>query len=146
MWFKFPDGAETVSIERQIFKPEVTSPSGARLFRAPDHFAPIVRTLPGFGIALPEEIPEDAPEDLPRVDPLRDGAIAEQASRLSVLEIEVEGLRTDLSACNAARAAALHERDNLKLELHEAKVKISDLEDELEELREAASVKSTVKK
>lgn len=136
MWFKFPEGTDRVTIERQTFGIEATDKDG-RYFRAPDHFAQIIASLGGFSMSGPPE--GTKLEDLPKISPQHDSA--DQIQKLQELENQVQNLRTDLSATRASLSATLAERDDLKVELHETKVRVADLEDENKELLDAVPKK-----
>lgn len=137
MWVKFPQGADRISVEQQNFAVEATDDHGQGYCRVPDHFVPRLQ-MSGFSLADPP--PGTDLPDLPQTDPLRDGAIANQAREIEAFKIMVEGLRTDLGAANASLSATSYERDQLKLALHEATVKIEDLVGEMAELRDAVPV------
>lgn len=133
-WFRFPEGTDVVSIERQNFITEARDINGRGYFRAPDHFAGIIKSLPGFSITDPPE-GTDLP-DLPKSDPLRDSTISEQARKIEALELSVQNLQTDNSAMSANLASTLAERDDLKLKLHEMTMERDELQEKIEEIEE----------
>lgn len=136
MWFRLPEGVDNISVERQAFATEVRDSSGRGYFRAPDHFAPTLMSIPGFGAASPPESVDLT--GLPEINTSAPSEISEQAQKITALEDLVSSLRTDLSQRSAELAATLHERDELKLKLHEAEVKIADLEEKNTDLEDAA--------
>ena len=131
MWFKFPEGTTAISVQQQNFRPEFKDESGRDLFRAPAHFASDILRNRGFE-AL-GSAPEGAPEDLVAPDPLRDGVILDMGARVAGLEAELSNERTNTSALRAELGAALHERDLLKLKLHEVTQELETLKSEAEE-------------
>jgi hypothetical protein len=131
MWFRFPLGAERITIERQAFSSEFVDEAGRHYFRAPGHFAPTVLALAGFDVV--ENLPEGMPADLPREDPERDKAIAGLTASLTALRDDIAGLQSDRIAAQQALTAAQHENTMLKAELAKANATIADLQDDLED-------------
>jgi small-conductance mechanosensitive channel len=125
MWFSFPEGCTSISIERQEFMIELAN-NGVSYFRAPDHFAPRILAINGFAIAKVENLPPD----LPQADPLRDGAIGELTRTLESQRLEIQNLHSDLTASQAILAALTNEKANLA-------ATIADREKTILELREA---------
>ncbi len=134
MWFRFPEGSESISVELQTFTPEFEDDEGNKYFRAPDHFAPRILDLPGFTTA-PQ--PEGAPEDLPKSDPAQATVVGQLGNQVGALRAEIESLRATL-------AVVTSERNDLKLKLHEAETNLRNVQADLEDERAAAS--STKKK
>ena len=130
MWFKFPEGATSISVEQQSFSTEATGPNGEAYFRAPDHFATRILAIPGFAKAAQ---PEGAPEDLPQADPLRDGAIAELTDTVEAQKHEIQDLRSDLNAATGKLVALNNDKVELQRKLDEALGKIEDLQEQLED-------------
>lgn len=138
MWFKMPEGTSGISVELQSFASDVTF-EGRDYFRAPDHFAPRILAIQGFElVTIP---PEGFPEDIPRADPLRDGAIAELTKTVEALKMELGGVRADLNSTVAKAAALANEKMDLTAKLEVALAKIVDLEEQVEDLVEAAPLK-----
>lgn len=126
MWFRFPDGTTSISVQQQAFGVEAENTSGA-YFRAPDHFAGIILDLPGFTAV--SEPPEGTDlGDLPKDDPLRDAAIGQLTAQVDRLKMENEGLK-------AAFAEVSAERDDWKLKALDRETQIKNLESDLEEER-----------
>ena len=126
MWYRFPDGTDSITVQQQSFMAEVTDDAGHKYFRAPDHFAPNILMLKGFEVA---ERPEGAEEDTSTADVLRDGAISELGVVNGALRVEVENLRADLNSVSAQILALDTERKRLADE-------VAHLTDENEALRE----------
>ena len=108
MWFRFPEGVGGISVEGQEFDPEFVDKEGVSYFRAPDHFAPRILGEDGFrAVAAP---PDANLPDLPTVDTSREGAILALQAKVDALELEREGLRTQVASLTtdieALRAAA----------------------------------------
>lgn len=139
MWFRFPEGCDRISVERQQFTTEVSDENGRAYFRAPDHFAPIILSIRGFSLA--SDLPEGAPPDLPQADPLRDGAISQLTKEQEALKIEVQNLRSDLTSARAQAMALAHENSALSAKLarvdvglmliHQGELTVSVLRQEL---------------
>ena len=138
MWFKFPQGVEGISVERQEFSVEATDAAGGKYFRAPEHFASRILEINGFTLAG-ESLPEDAPADIPQLDPERDGAIQALSAANEALKLEVQTLRSDLNGAQASIAALTTQNGELTEQLHQATAKVEQLEEELTELHEAAT-------
>jgi len=130
MWFSFPPGYEAISVEQQQFNVEITDTAGVGYFRAPDHFATKILALQGFAVATP---PEGAPEDLPRMDPLRDGAIAELTGTTEAQKREIHDLREDLGAMNAKIIALQTEKVDLLAKLETAEAEIEALKEKIDD-------------
>ena len=130
MWFSFPQGAESITVEHQTFSTELTY-EGKRYFRAPDHFAPRILAIGGFAIV--RDLPADAPEDLPKADPLRDNAIVELTNTTEALKVEVQNMRSDLVVANAKVVALVNERAELTRRLDEALSRVAQLEEDLKD-------------
>ena len=130
MWFRMPQGCSGISVELQSFRSDINF-EGRDYFRAPDHFAPRILAIQGF--ELVDKPPEGFPEDIAKADPLRDGAIAELTKSVEALKMENGNLRADLNSCVAKAAALVNEKDELTQQLQEAKAKMVDLEEELED-------------
>jgi len=116
VWFRFPPGTREISVQQQNFFPEAKDENGHDCFRAPDHFASLILDLPGFG----EGKPIGNPEDLPKVDPLRDGAIAQLAGQVEGLKVENESLKATIA--------------EIKIDRDEWKLKFFNLEAEYKNL------------
>lgn len=136
-WIKCPPGVGAITVERQHFSTEATDEEGRAYFRVPDHFCPSVMST-GLGFAISDPPAGTDLPDLPQADPLRDGAIAEGLQKVQALEAQVTDQNMELGALRARLAETLHERDALKLEVHELTQRVTELEEEAEELREAA--------
>ena len=131
MWFRFPKGAERITIERQEFASEWTDAEGWNYFRAPAHFSPRILGL-GAGFIVVAD-PKDMPADLPREDPERDNAIVALTAQLTARDDEIAGMRSDLIALRSELAARSAEVANLKTDLANARVEIQNLKDEKED-------------
>lgn len=131
MWFKFPKGAERISVEQQEYGIEAQDEDGNAYFRAPDHFAPRILAIVGFAIA--DAIPAGAPADLPKADPLRDGAIVELTKSNEALKLEVRQLREDFIVSRSRISSLEKEKNDLAAKLHAAQVSLSNLQDEIED-------------
>jgi hypothetical protein len=119
MWFRFPEGTKEISVQLQNFFPEAKDVDGRDCFRAPDHFAPLILDLQGFG----EGKPLGDLEDLPKADPNRDQAIAQLAGQVEGLKLENEALRAALTELKV-------ERDDWKLRSLNFEAEISQLKEE----------------
>jgi hypothetical protein len=117
MWFRFPEGTREISVQLQNFFPEAKDEDGRDCFRAPDHFAPIILDLPGFGQGKPIGNPKDLPKD----DLIKDTALSQLAG-------QVEGLKVENEALKGAMAAT-------KMEIDEWKLKFFNLEAEFKNLQ-----------
>jgi len=124
MWFGFPPGATQISVNNQIFEIEAKDDNDRGLFRAPDHFAPQILDLPGFSRV---EAPKDGPPDLPKT--LDDG-VGKEVDRLAA---QLAQRDLELSHYKSLVAEVSVERDELKLQLHEAQAKVLELEEAAEE-------------
>jgi septal ring factor EnvC (AmiA/AmiB activator) len=131
MWFSFPEGCTSLSVELQEFFPEIRDDEGRAYFRAPDHFAPRILMLNGFAVV--EVPPIGAPDDLPKADPLRDSAIAELTRALEAQKLEVQGLRADLGASTARVVALSNERTDLEAKLKASDALVESLREQLED-------------
>ena len=129
MWFSFPSGVSAIAVERQEFRSEGFDAFGRECFRAPDHFAPQILMLKGFAIV--GEMPEGSLTDLPKEDPTRDTAIALLAKEREGLRVEVQNLRTDLTASRAQITALEGEKADLIERLKIAEKEMIDLEEEI---------------
>jgi len=134
MWFKFPKGCDSISVDRQVFKTEYENESG-KFFRAPDHFAPKILSI-GMGFEIVAQ-PEGAMEDLPKQDPARDNTIGQMAIEAEGLKAELQGVREDLQASNAKIIALVADKEKLSVQLQDALHKINMLEEQIEELGHA---------
>jgi hypothetical protein len=130
VWFKFPKGAESISVEQQSFGIEAKDAEGGCYFRAPNHFAAKILGIPGFITAEP---PEGSPADLPLSDPLRDGAISELSRENDGLKQELQQLREDLGASTAKIMALNTEKTELLKQVAELEGKVLDLEEQIED-------------
>lgn len=118
MWFRFPKNVSQISVQQQLFVPEVRDDEGYDLFRAPDHFAAIILDQPGF--AVPEIIPPGAPEDLPKIlGPEVSNEVAALAAQLRQKDFEIDNLRASLTETSM-------ERDTLRVELSEVKTELAN--------------------
>lgn len=97
MWFRFPPGAESITVELQNYLPEWTAPDAEgkeqKFFRAPDHFAPTILALPGFG-SVPQ--PVGAPDDLAPTTGASASALEHVSAQVASLKDENESLRAQL--------------------------------------------------
>lgn len=131
MWFKFPPGAERVSVHQQEFSVEAEDHQGRGYFRAPDHFAPSILSLGGFVVV--DTPPEGAPADLPKADPLRDNAIAQLTANQNALKIEIQNLRTDLGTAAAKVRTLENEKAMLAEQLRKTLDQLAALQQDDEE-------------
>lgn len=129
MWFSFPEGCSSISVERQEFFAEVTDDAGVTYFRAPDHFAPRILEFKGFFIADPKNLPPDLPQE----DPLRDGAIASLTMTVEAQKLEIQNMRSDLSAASARVVALMNEKTDLAKTLEDRERTIQELTERLED-------------
>lgn len=119
MWFRFPKDVTQISVQQQLFVPEIEDAEGHGLFRAPDHFAAIILDQPGFSV--PGELPKDAPEDLPKsLDLEVSNEVAALAGQLRQKDFEIANLSAKISELSM-------ERDALSLELRETKIELANL-------------------
>lgn len=133
MWFKMPEGAGGISVERQQFRKEWTDPAGNNYFRAPSHFSPQILAIKGFSLA--GEIPPGAPDDLPISNPATENAIAGLASTVDAQGLEIQNMRSSLIAMQKELDTKTTELTTAEAKLTSAEEKIVDLEDELAELQ-----------
>lgn len=137
MWFRFPEGVTSISVEQQAFGPEFTDKkTGQNWFRAPDHFAAKILDLQGFFAGEP---PEGAPEDLPKEDPARDSAFGQMSGQIGNLQLENDNLKASLAEVSA-------ERDDLKLKLYESEQRVTELAEQLSKRGETTDTDSKPKK
>lgn len=129
MWFGFPEGCSSISIERQEFFTEVVGEDNRAYFRAPDHFAPRILMLNGFVVADPTNLPED----LPQADPLRDGAIAQLTGESVAQRAEIRTLREDLAVATGRLSALANENATLTATLAAKDSEIARLTESLED-------------
>jgi hypothetical protein len=98
MWFRFPPGAESITVELQNFGTEWSALDAdgkeQKFFRAPDHFAPTILALPGFG-SVPQ--PDGAPDDLAPTLGAQASAFELASAQLSSAKDENESLRNQLA-------------------------------------------------
>ncbi len=104
MWFQFPEGTDKISVELQNFVGEVEQ-NGRNFFRAPDHFAPTILSLPGYSAARPTG--DDLPADLPPTIPGAAGAVDDLTGQISALKEEIEGLKKINTEITAERDRAV---------------------------------------
>ncbi len=130
MWFSMPDGCGGITVELQAFDVEIRDDNGKGYFRAPDHFAPRILSIPGFAMAEP---PAGAPDDLPKADPLRDGAISELTRRGAAQDIEIKSLSEDLAVERAKNKALESEVGELKKTVAVREATIDSLSEQLED-------------
>lgn len=130
MWFAFPEGTTSITVQQQEFHPEIKAKvddGGIRkeisFFRAPDHFAGIILDQPGFRRMLPPEA-ANPPPDLPDA-----ASLALDNDLVNQLTGQVDTARREAEAARAHLAEVSAERDDLKLKLHEAEVKVADAAD-----------------
>lgn len=128
MWFTFPEGTTNISVQNQAFGVEMTGEDGTGFFRAPDHFAPIILSIPGFRKAEP---PAGAPEDLPKADLLRDGAISELTATVEAQKLQIQNVTTDLGAITSRATALQNENLMLSRRLEQTEKELTDLRDQL---------------
>lgn len=128
MWFQFAPNEDSISVDRMAFVAEWSSKEG-NFFRAPAHFKDKL-VLEGGCKAL-----GGAPEGVP--DTLPDLVFAEKpqdnASDLLALKQQLSMEKSATSALRAELGATLHERDQLKLQVHELSEKILELETKIED-------------
>lgn len=120
MWFKFPPETYQINVEQQNFVVEAEDKDGNRYFRAPDHFAPTILSLPGFSKA---DRPEGGPEDLPKVDPQRADEVESLAAELQSARDENQLLRQQLGEARRERDATQTRHDELSAKLKEQETK-----------------------
>jgi FtsZ-binding cell division protein ZapB len=130
MWFIFPVGATSITVEQQPFKVEIEDVEGRGYFRAPDHFAPQILAIAGFGRASP---PEGAPEDLPPSVGGQNEPVKVLVGEIEGLKLEVQRLTEDANSVKAANAALRTENAELTRKLDIAENRVKDLEDELDD-------------
>lgn len=126
MWFQFPPGAESITVQRQNFGVEITDDKGIGYFRAPSHFAPVILAIPGFGLA--RDLPADAPADNTGTG-TQEKAVSSLAASLEAKDMEIQGLRADLNAA-MAETAALRDKN---VQLLAENDKLQDLMDSVEQ-------------
>jgi hypothetical protein len=131
MWFVFPDGVETISVEQQSFKAEALDVVGRRAFRAPAHFAPRILSLQGFALAA--ELAPGSPEDLPVGVSGDQQAIKDFGALVEAQADEIQGLRADNIAIASSNSALVKERDGLLAKVEELAQTIEDLQDRLDQ-------------
>lgn len=132
MWFSFPEGSDSITVERQPFPAEITDSKGRSYFRAPDHFAPRILEIPGFSACNPPDGSEGL-EELPNQDPLRDGAIGELTARLAAQGIELQNLRSDYNAQQAKMSALVAEKTELERQLAIEKSTVNRLQEAIDD-------------
>lgn len=132
MWFKFPKGCDTISVEQQSFRIEAMDDEGRGYFRAPPHFAARILAL-NMGFVADAEPPANAPDDLPREDPARDGAITELTKVNEALRLEIAALRSDLEAERARSRAMATERNAFEAQVKKLKLEVEGLEEQIED-------------
>lgn len=126
MWFRFPKGAEAVTVERQQFNVEYKDKDGS-YFRAPSHFTTQILRHTGF-VAV-GEMPPGAPEDLPMSNPATDTTINELTQTVEAQKAQLASLQTDINSAQAENTAL----KNSNVELNK---QIDEMEDEIETLKE----------
>ena|SRR5580765_627778 len=127
MWFRFPQGTKEVSVQLQNFFPEAKDEDGHDCFRAPDHFAPLILDLPGFGKGKP--IGTNL-EDLPKHDLKRDTAIAQLSGQVEGLKVENESLKAALETTKVAL-------DEWKLKFFNLEAEHKNLQEDIKEEKKA---------
>jgi len=129
MWFQFPENEEIISVERQTFITEYTNNNGDRFFRAPDHFREkLVRDGGCKALIIP---PEGVPDNLP---PLAFPETAPGADdKVLMIQQELSNERSTSTALRAELGAALHERDQLRFQVHELTEELNDLKEKMED-------------
>jgi hypothetical protein len=144
MWIVMPRNTEAFSCQQQAFRSEGKTrrkfkniDEERHLTRVPDHFAPILLSIPGYEIAQDDEVPQDIP-DLPKADPLRDGAIGDALRQIEALKSELQNVRGDLEAANARSRSLLVERDNFVQQAFQLNKEVAELKEKVAELEEDA--------
>lgn len=143
MWFQFPKGAESISVQQQQFSIEASDEEGRGYFRAPDHFAGLILDVPGFSAKEPPNT--DLP-DLPKADPLRDGAIGDLGRKLDASQTETRELREDLNRVSAELRAMADENRALKTAMAILEKDNSDLKERLDEFEDEKTTREALLK
>lgn len=129
MWFQFPPNENTISIDQMVFQTEWTNKNGDNFFRAPNHFTgKLVQEGGCKALVVP---PSGAPKNLPEVtfpDPPQDFS-----RDMITLKDQLSKEKSASSALRAELGATLHERDSLKLQVHELNEKVIELEARIED-------------
>lgn len=129
MWFKFPPNVTNISIEMQHFAEEFKDEAGS-YFRAPNHFAPIIKGLNAGFETLPVP-PRGAPDDIPTYSlPVGSADITKQ---MTTLQLENQGLREDLGAALGQIRALTGENGTLAAKLAEAVQQILTLQQKIDD-------------
>jgi hypothetical protein len=141
-WIVMPRNVESFSCQQQPFKMEAETTRPYRgaaekrgLARVPAHFVPILLNIGGYEVARDDERPADIPDLLP-TDPLRDNALNDLSGQLSAARAELESVRVDMEAAFAKSRALTIERDQLARQVADLTLKLREVTDELEELKE----------
>lgn len=128
MWFQFAQNESSLSIDRMVFRAEYSTKDGD-FFRAPDHFKTKLTSEGGCKALV--QPPLGAPDNLPEM------AIPEQprdyGGEVLALRGELSQEKSTSSALRAELGATLHERDQLKLQVHELTEKILELETKIQD-------------
>ncbi len=130
MWFKFPQGTTEISIQQQRFVPEHTDSDGNLYFRAPNHFAPHILQLKGFGSVSQ---PDGAVDDLDPNDRERNDAISNLSGTVTQLQQELADAKAGLIAVNRDLQTKERELNETRAMLQIAEMKIKELEEALED-------------
>lgn len=130
MWFQFAKGEDALSVDRQLFKTEYKNGNGESFFRAPAHFRDKLVIEGGCkALTLP---PAGAPDNLPELS-IPDPQIAANNEAILAMKAELSSEKTVSSALRAELSAVLHERDGLKLQVHELTESMNELKARMED-------------
>lgn len=146
MWFRMAKGAESIQVQLQNFTVEVPDPRYGHIdpgecrhfFRAPDHFAPTILSIPGFTVETPEDIDESG---LPPLAGQRDSAMEQMAAELQAARDELRSAREEVATVQAALTAMTANRDEIKLVGANAAGLYEEVKDKYEALRLALTDK-----
>jgi len=134
MWFQFPPGAESITVQRQNFGVEIKDAQGIGYFRAPSHFAPTILAIPGFGLA--RDLPDDAPVDNTGTGK-EEKAMSSLAASLEAKDMEIQGLREDLNAAMAENASLKEKNAQLLADNDKLQDLMDNIEQQLEDKGQA---------
>lgn len=112
-YFRFPSGADSISVEQQQFTPIYTNAAGDNFFAAPDHFAP---KLLEVGCAMVEK-PSEAPSDTATEDLLANDSIKELGRHIDAMRQENLDLRSTITQVQDDYLKLKTENEELKKKL-----------------------------
>lgn len=129
MWFKFAPNEGSISIERMMFATEWTNAEGENFFRAPEHFRE--KLVKEGGCQVITGNPPGVPNNLPEITFQENQK--DSSDEMLAIKQELSMEKSASSSLRAELGSTMHERDQLKLQVHELTEKVLELETKIED-------------